>query len=85
MLRIPSNAQASNLDGSFGLLDRQRECQVLTLLTDSFGHKAGSDDGLVPGNQMGQTYLAAPNADGDEPRTLRPLQVAAITYRIANG
>jgi hypothetical protein len=34
---------------------------------------------------MGQTYLADPNADGDEARTLRPLQAAAITYRIANG
>lgn len=24
--------------------------------------------------EMGQTYLADPNADGDEARTLRPLQ-----------
>ncbi len=29
--------------------------------------------------EMGQTYLADPNADGDEARTLRPLQAAAIT------
>ena len=35
--------------------------------------------------EMGQIYLADPNADGDEARTLRPLQVAAITYRIAFG
>ena len=35
--------------------------------------------------EMGQTYLADPNSDGDEARTLRPLQAAAITYRIANG
>jgi hypothetical protein len=35
--------------------------------------------------EMGQTWLADPNADGDEARTLRPLQVAAITYRIAFG
>ena len=37
--------------------------------------------------EMGQTWLAEPDpgADGDEARTLRPLQVAAITYRIANG
>ena len=35
--------------------------------------------------EMGQTYLADPNADGDEARTLRPLQVAAVTYRIAFG
>ena len=35
--------------------------------------------------EMGQTYLADPNADGDEARTLRPLQAAAITYRIAFG
>jgi len=34
---------------------------------------------------MGQTYMAVPNADGDEARTLRPLQAAAITYRIAFG
>lgn len=27
---------------------------------------------------MGQTYLADPDADGDEARTLRPLQAAAI-------
>ena len=41
---------------------------------------------VFPGiEQMGQTYLADPNADGDEARTLRPLQVAAITYRIAFG
>ena len=35
--------------------------------------------------EMGQTWLAEPDADGDEARTLRPLQVAAITYRIAFG
>ena len=33
--------------------------------------------------EMGQIYLADPNADGDEARTLRPLQAAAITYRIS--
>jgi hypothetical protein len=32
---------------------------------------------------MGQTYVAEPDADGDEARTLRPLQAAAGTYRIA--
>jgi hypothetical protein len=32
-----------------------------------------------------QTYLAEPDADGEEARTLRPLQAAAITYRIAFG
>jgi hypothetical protein len=35
--------------------------------------------------EMGQTYLAEPDADGDEARTLRPLQAAAVTYRIAFG
>jgi DNA-binding transcriptional LysR family regulator len=35
--------------------------------------------------EMGQTWLADPNTDGDEARTLRPLQAAAITYRIAFG
>jgi len=35
--------------------------------------------------ETGQTWLAEPKADGDEASTLRPLQVAAITYRIANG
>ncbi|MDH5540224.1 MAG: transposase [Rhizobacter sp.] len=34
---------------------------------------------------MGQTYLAEPEVDADEARTLRPLQAAAITYRIAFG
>ena len=34
---------------------------------------------------MGQTWLAEPDADGEESRTLRPLQAAAITYRIAFG
>ena len=38
---------------------------------------------LVEG--MGQIYLAEPDADGDEAHTLRPLQAAAITYRIAFG
>jgi hypothetical protein len=35
--------------------------------------------------EMGQTYLAEPNADAEEARTLRPLQAAAVTYRIAFG
>jgi len=35
--------------------------------------------------EIGQTWLADPNADGEEARTLRPLQAAAITYRIAFG
>ena len=34
---------------------------------------------------MGQTYLAEPQSDGEEARTLRPLQAAAITYRVAFG
>ncbi len=34
---------------------------------------------------MGQTYLAESDADGEEARTLRPLQAAAITYRIGFG
>ena len=34
---------------------------------------------------MGQTYLAEPDADADEARTLRPLQKAAVKYRIAFG
>lgn len=34
---------------------------------------------------VGQTYLAEPDADGEEARKLRPLQAAAITYRIAFG
>jgi len=39
----------------------------------------------MPVEEMGQTYLAEPDADGEEARTLRPLQAAAITYRIAFG
>jgi hypothetical protein len=34
---------------------------------------------------MGQTYLAGPDSDGEEVRTLRPLQAAAITCHIAFG
>ena len=34
---------------------------------------------------LGQAYLAEPDADGEEARTLRPLQAAAITCRIAFG
>jgi len=34
---------------------------------------------------MGQSDLAEPDADGEESRTLRPLQAAAVTYRIAFG
>jgi hypothetical protein len=35
--------------------------------------------------ETGQTCLAESDADGDEAHTLRPLQAAAITYRIAFG
>jgi hypothetical protein len=35
--------------------------------------------------EMGQTWLVDPNTDGDEARTLRPLQAAAIAYRIVFG
>jgi len=35
--------------------------------------------------EMGQTWLAASDADSEEARTLRPLQAAAVTYRIAFG
>ena len=38
--------------------------------------------GLV--EEMGQTYLAETDAEGDEARTLPPLHAAAITYRIAS-
>jgi hypothetical protein len=34
---------------------------------------------------MGQTSLAEPDANGEAARTLRPLQAAAITYRVAFG
>ena len=35
--------------------------------------------------ERGQTYLADNDADSDDARTLRPLQAAACTYRIAFG
>jgi hypothetical protein len=35
--------------------------------------------------EMGQTYMADPDVDRDEARALRPLQAAAVTYRIAFG
>ncbi len=34
---------------------------------------------------MGLAWLAEPDTDGEEARTLRPLQAAAVTYRIAFG
>jgi len=34
---------------------------------------------------LGQTWLASADADGEEARTLLPLQAAAATYRIAFG
>lgn len=33
--------------------------------------------------EMGQTWLAEPNTDGEEARMVRPLQAATITHRIA--
>ena len=35
--------------------------------------------------EQGQTYMADNDSDSDEARTLRPLQAAACTYRIAFG
>jgi hypothetical protein len=35
--------------------------------------------------EEGSTYIADNDGDSDEARTLRPLQVAACTYRIAFG
>jgi hypothetical protein len=35
--------------------------------------------------EQGQTYVADSDGDSDEARTLRPLQAAACTYRIAFG
>jgi hypothetical protein len=34
---------------------------------------------------MGQTWLAEPDVDGEEARALRPLQAAAITLQAAPG
>lgn len=44
-----------------------------------------SRDRGVLGEDMGHSYLADPDDDGTEARMLRPLQAAAITYRIAFG
>ena len=35
--------------------------------------------------EQGSTYMADNDADSDDARTLRPLQAAACTYRIAFG
>ena len=40
---------------------------------------------LVEEQEGGSRYLADADADSDEARALRPLQVAACTYRIAFG
>lgn len=34
---------------------------------------------------LGQTYWADPDTDGEEASTLRPQKAAAVTYRIAFG
>jgi hypothetical protein len=47
--------------------------------------RAGLKRRGVLAEEMGQTCLAEPDADGDKVRTLRPLQAAAVTYRIAFG
>ena len=39
----------------------------------------------VPVEEAGSSYLADGDADSDDARTLRPLQAAACTYRIAFG
>jgi hypothetical protein len=35
--------------------------------------------------EMGQTYLAEPDADGEEARTLRPLQAAAVPIALPSA
>jgi hypothetical protein len=42
-------------------------------------------EALIGEEEMSKTYLAELNADGDEARTLRARQAAAITYRLAFG
>jgi hypothetical protein len=60
------------------------DCRQENESSDPVGHG-------VPRNQAAravrssQTYLAEPDADGDEVRSLRPLQAAAVTYRITFG
>jgi hypothetical protein len=41
--------------------------------------------GVVVEEEEGSTYIADNDGDSDEARTLRPLQAAAFTYRIAFG
>ena len=55
----------------------------LRLATTSTPAKARRRGVLV--EDMGQTWLAEPDADGEEARTLRPLQAAAITLQAAPG
>ena len=40
---------------------------------------------LIEEEEGGSSYLADVDSDSDEARALRPLQVAACTYRIAFG
>jgi len=58
------------------------------LRTHAPGHlrtvTAGSRRGVLV-EEQGQTYVADSDGDSDEACTLRPLQAAACTYRIAFG
>jgi hypothetical protein len=55
------------------------------LLFHDVAHGAGHDRPALSKWQMSQSYLAEPDVDDEQARTLRPLQAAAITYRIAFG
>jgi len=72
---VPSFVEADALtDDELHMLLQTLMTRLMKLLTRQ---------GLL--EDMGQTYLAEPDTDGDQARTLRPLQAAAVTYRIAFG
>ena len=61
--------------------------QNLTQRTKEHYHFWGAEPALRAARtiQEGSTYIADNDGDSDEARTLRPLQAAACTYRIAFG
>lgn len=49
------------------------------------GPADGSGGAAVATRRHAPAYLAEPDADADEARTIRPLQAAAVTYRTDYG
>ena len=73
-------------DGAPSFIEASAPTDDATVRAAAVHHRPAHEDAHSPGvlvEGMGPTYLAEPDADGDEARTLRPLQAATVTNRIA--